>query len=99
MCGKRAAPVSTGAASRQFQVSLSRRWAAAQGLDVFEKKSAGKVNYMLAVTEQLPLFESYDYQPVQSVQPCATDALGPVLGLALIVIAWLPVVWLIWTLS
>ena len=66
----------------------------------FEKWSGGKVNCMLAETEQLLLFHEFcDYGPLSSLPPSATDALGPVLGLALIVIAWLPIVWLIWTLT
>ena len=51
---------------------------------------------MLAETEQLPFHEFCDYQPLP---PSATYALGPVLGLPVIVIAWLPIVWLIWTLT
>ena len=52
---------------------------------------------MFAETEQLLLFHEFcDYE---ALPPSATDALGLVLGLALIVIAWLPIVWLIWTLT
>ena len=55
---------------------------------------------MLAETEQLLLYHEFcDYEPLSSLPPSATDALGPVLGLALIVMAWLPIVWLIWTLT
>jgi hypothetical protein len=52
---------------------------------------------MLSEKEQLVLFHEFrDYEPLP---PSATEALGSVLGLALIVITWLPIVWLIWTLT
>ena len=55
---------------------------------------------MLTETEQLPLFYDFsDYEPLPYRPPSATDALGPVLGLALIAIAWLSIVWLIWALA
>ncbi len=55
---------------------------------------------MLAETEQLLLFHEFrGYEPVPSPPPSASDALGRLLGLLLIVIAWLPIVWLIWTLT
>ena len=55
---------------------------------------------MLAETEQLLLFHEFrGYEPVSSFPPSAFDALGPLLGLVLVVIAWVPIVWLIWTLT
>ena len=52
---------------------------------------------MFSETEQLLLFHGFcDYEPLP---PSATEVLASVLGLALIAITWLPIVWLIWTLT
>ena len=62
--------------------------------------SGGKVYCMsLAATEQLHFPEFCDYEPLPSLPPRPIDALGSVLGLVLIVISWLPIVCLIWTLT
>jgi hypothetical protein len=51
----------------------------------------------LAATEQL--LDSPEFCDYEPLPPSPIDALGLVLGLILIVISWLPIVWLIWTLT
>ncbi len=62
----------------------------------------GNPNCVLAEPRQMVFFNEYLYEAPLSEPlhaPYSRNALGRAIGLAVILVSWLPIAWLIWTLT
>jgi hypothetical protein len=58
-------------------------------------RSLGKALYMTATAQQIVFFD----QDAYAATPPPPFALGRVLGVALILLVWAPIAWMVWTLT